>query len=247
MLLAKLIGTAPITCFAKVPTLALVFPDVKSQSQVLIGTNTLDVLYSYYVRENKGDPCSDCYGYQAVLKVHEARWKQASSEKLGLVKLMGNLPEVVPVGSSVVLDGYVHLQAPYMGKWVALESPSAPFPGGLLVANSVHALPSTHPSRLSVLLKNGTQTDITIPPKAVLAEIHAVQNVMEKPIQNSNVDTSAPTCANLTFDFGNSPLSSGWKEGISKLLNSMPEVFSLHDLDFGCTGRVKHQIRLDAL
>ncbi len=39
-------------------------------------------------------------------------------------------------------------------------------------------------------------------------------------------------------------MSSDWRGRISNLLNSMPEVFSLHDLDYGCTSQVKHQIRL---
>lgn len=132
-----------------------------------------------------------------------------------------------------------------MEKWVTLEPQSAPFPNGLLVASCVYTLPSTRSSQLSVLLNNGTQTDITIPPKAILAQIHAIQRVIEKTDQNSNeVESPAPTHANLTFDFGDSPLFSDWRERISNLLNSMPGVFALHDLDYGCTGQVKHQIRL---
>lgn len=34
---------------AEVPTLALVVPDLINTSQVLIGTNSLDALYRYYV------------------------------------------------------------------------------------------------------------------------------------------------------------------------------------------------------
>lgn len=229
----------------EVPTLALIVPDLKSLSQVLVGTNSLDVLYSHCIKENESSPCSSLHGYQAVLKVLEARWRQTSSEALGQVKLVGNLHEVVPAGSTVVLNGYVQLREPCMEKWVILEPPSAPFPSGLMVASCVHTLPSKRFSQLSVLLKNSTKTDLTIPPKAVLAEIHAIQTVVEKTAQNSSkVESPAPTHANLTFDFGDSPLSSDWRVRITNLLNSMPEVFSLHDLDYGCTGQVKHQIRL---
>ncbi|KAK7925830.1 hypothetical protein WMY93_008140 [Mugilogobius chulae] len=35
-----------------------------------------------------------------------------------------------------------------------------------------------------------------------------------------------------------------WKERITSKLNSMSEVFSQHDLDFGCTDKVQHQIKL---
>lgn len=132
-----------------VPTLALVVPDQKSLSQILIGTNTLDVLYGHYIRENECNPCSNLYGYQAVLKVLEARWRQAS-EVLGHVKLMGNFPEVVPAGNTVVLNGHVQLRKLCTEKWVTLEQPPAPFPSGLLVASCVHTLPSRYPSKLSV-------------------------------------------------------------------------------------------------
>lgn len=57
----------------KVPTLALVVPDLKSLSQVLVGTNSLDVLYGHCIRENESNPSSSLHGYQAVLKVLEAR------------------------------------------------------------------------------------------------------------------------------------------------------------------------------
>lgn len=236
-----LIGTE-----VEVPTLALVVPDLTSLSQILVGTNSLDVLYSKCAKENAASFQSSFHGYQAVLKVLEARWRQASSETLGYVKLRGNSPEVVPAGSTVVLDGFVHLHGPHTEKWVTLEPPSVPLPSGLLIANCLHTLPRKRLSKLSVLLRNGTQTDIKVPPKVVLAEIHAVQKVMDQQHQSSDVkaDEASLNCANLTFEFGDSPLPMSWKERISKLLNSMPEVFSLHDLDYGSTEKVKHQIKL---
>ncbi|KAG1925816.1 interleukin-1 receptor accessory protein-like 1-A [Pimephales promelas] len=228
----------------EIPTLALVVPDLKSLSQVLVGTNSLDVLYGHCINEKQNNPCSDFHGYQAVLRVLEARWRQAGSEPLGHVKLMGNMPEVVPAGNTVVLNGYVQLRKPCLEKLIALEPPSTPAFCGLSVASCVHTLPSRRSFQLSVLLKNDTRTDVMIPPKAILAEIHAVEKVIESTKSPCGVESSAPTSANLTFDFGDSPLPSHWKERISNRLNSMPEVFSLHDLDFGRTSQVKHQIRL---
>ncbi len=38
----------------------------------------------------------------------------------GQVKLMENLPEIVPAGSTVVLNGYVQLWEPCMEKWITL-------------------------------------------------------------------------------------------------------------------------------
>lgn len=44
-------------------TLALVVPDLKSLSQVIVCTNSLNVLYSHCIRENEINPCSSLYGY----------------------------------------------------------------------------------------------------------------------------------------------------------------------------------------
>ncbi len=55
----------------EVPTLALVVPDLTSLSQILVGTNSLDVLYSKCAEENAANFQSSFQGYQAVLKV----WK----------------------------------------------------------------------------------------------------------------------------------------------------------------------------
>ncbi len=143
------------------------------------------------------------------------------------MKLRGNSPEVVPAGSTVVLDGFVHLHGPHTEKWVTLRPPSVPLPSDLLIANCLHTLPCKRPSKLSVLLKNGTQTNVKIPLKAVLAEreIHAVQKVMDQH-QSSDVKAAEETLtyANLTFKFGDSPLSTSWKGRILKLLNSRPDV-----------------------
>ena len=47
------------------------------------------------------------------------------------------------------------------------------------------------------------------------------------------------------LDFGDSPIDSHWQERFSKLLNRKYQVFSKHDLDIGCTSKVKHQIHLN--
>ncbi|KAJ0039446.1 hypothetical protein NL108_014130 [Boleophthalmus pectinirostris] len=48
----------------------------------------------------------------------------------------------------------------------------------------------------------------------------------------------------IHFDFADSPLPVEWKERVTAMLNSMPEVFSQHELDFGHTDKVQHQIKL---
>lgn len=229
----------------EIPTLALVVPDLTSSPQILVGTNSLDVLYSKSAKESSVKLQSSLCGYQAVLRVLEARWIRATSENLGCVKVKGTSVEVIPAKSTVVLDGAVHLNGPYMKGWVALEPPSIPLPNGILIASCLHSLPHKHPTKLSVLLRNETQTDIRLTPKTVLAEIHAVQRIMgqHQGLSKEPVERERNT-GNLTFDFGDSPLSAEWKERISKFLSSRPEVFSQHDLDYGHTAKVKHQIKL---
>lgn len=88
----------------EVPTLALVVPNVRSNSQsfVLIGTNTMDVLYDKYSDDGSTDYQPAHYGYQAVIKVLELRRRQAS-DSYGMVKLQGKNPEVIPAGKTVVI------------------------------------------------------------------------------------------------------------------------------------------------
>ena len=88
----------------EVPTLALVVPDVKatSQSLVLIGTNTMDVLYDTFSEGESTSYQPAYYGYQAVIKVLELRRRQASYSH-GMVKLHGKNSEVIPTGMTVVI------------------------------------------------------------------------------------------------------------------------------------------------
>ncbi len=76
----------------EVPTLAFLVPVYKSLSQVIVVTNSLDVLYSNCIRESKIVPCSSLYVYQAGLKVLKARWRQTSSEALGTGEADGKSP-----------------------------------------------------------------------------------------------------------------------------------------------------------
>lgn len=171
---------------AEVPTLALIVPDLTNTPQILIGTNSLDVLYSNCTQGETSTWKSPFYGYQAVINVLEKRNRQASIGTVGCVKLKGNQSEVVPAGCTVVLDGLVQVKSPLFGKWVSVESsmPSS-LPGGLLVASSLHSLPARQRIvQLPVVMKNETQTDLTIPPRAVIAEAHAVQRVMKKELSN---------------------------------------------------------------
>uniref|UniRef100_A0A3B3R4V1 Gypsy retrotransposon integrase-like protein 1 n=1 Tax=Paramormyrops kingsleyae TaxID=1676925 RepID=A0A3B3R4V1_9TELE len=234
----------------EIPTLALVIPHLRSATheQVLIGTNTLDVLYTHFQPFSTFQP--SFYGYRAVLKILETRQRSTSSRTLGWARMIGKMPEMVPAGQTVVLTGLVNVPNAHSGKYGIVEQPLvSTLPNGLLVPASLVSLPNRRPWHLSVMLKNETEHDIVIPPKTVLADVNAVVRVLNKEhlmreqlSAGMQMETLQPT--NLSFDFGDSPLPTKWKERVTNMLNSMPEVFSHHDLDFGHTNKVKHHIRL---
>ncbi|KAG1952345.1 interleukin-1 receptor accessory protein-like 1-A [Pimephales promelas] len=232
---------------AEIPKLALVVPDLTHVPQILIGTNTLDVLYADYLQETTHKAKSCYHGYRAVIRILEARRQQAGVSVLGQVKVKGEMPEVVAAESTVVLNGCVNIVGPVSETWVTVEpSASSSLPGGLLVASCLHSLPPKRNIQVPVVLKNETQVDLTIPPRAVLAEVHTVQSVIEgrNPVSSPVCKVVRPAQAKIVPDFGDSPLSSEWRERITDLVSSMSDVFALHDLDYGRTDKVKHHINL---
>lgn len=237
-----------------VSTLALVVPNHGGHTdQVLIGTNTLDILYCDYCQHNPSFvPVQP--GYRAVLKIMELRHTHSQNGQLGLVKHQGQTPEVIPAYSTVVLQGIVITRGIHSEKWALQEPPLASsLPCGVLVPSCLITLPSKPFSRLPVLLRNETGHDVILPPKTVLAELSAVQTIIKQqsvvPATYPQPDSPQPPephkpSLDLSFEFGNSPLSPEWKERITNKLKSLPEVFAHHDLDFGHTDKVKHQIKL---
>ena len=80
--------TFPKNCFSSeitVPTLALVIPD----------TNTLDLVYVDWSRTDT-DLQALPYGSRVVLKVMQQRNKRKENGSLGLVRLPGKDPTVIP-------------------------------------------------------------------------------------------------------------------------------------------------------
>ncbi len=76
-------------------------------------------------------------------------------------------------------------------------------------------------------MKNETQIDLIIPPKAIVAEAHAVKRIMGKEISKNGTESEKMELnqSNIPINLGNSPLSPEWKKRITSLLNSMPDVF----------------------
>lgn len=242
--------TFPKNCFGTeitVSSLALIVPDTRSsvQSSLLVGTNTLDLLFDS-LSLTDADLRALPYGYRVVLSILQQRHAQKENCSLGLVRLSGKEPEIIPAGQSRVLKGSVHMNTKTPDKWVVVESSSSSsLPGGILVTNCLLTLPEKPSQKLPVVLRNESKHDIVIPAKSVIAEVHAMQEILPKSqIPQQSEHTSSSKATKLDLNFADSPVPAEWKERIIQKLSAMPEVFAQHDTDFGCTNKVKHQIKL---
>lgn len=253
----------------EIQTLALIVSDVRSNNSIpiLIGTNTLDSLYKRFCDEMLPDS-NMYYGYYHVLKTLQLRHKQTIDGRLGLVKLRGRGPSVIPAGQRVVLEGFANVGVMNNEKWALVEQPSdSPLPGGVFIDHCLISLPAQSPCRVPVIIRNETGHDIAIPIGCVVAELSVPHGIIQTPdlsqpainfscivqpsgclSQNSIGGHSGQQQCNKTldlkFDFGDSPLSEEWKAKITSTLNTYADVFSHHDLDLGHATKVRHCIKL---
>ncbi|KAK7910502.1 hypothetical protein WMY93_015186 [Mugilogobius chulae] len=80
-----------------------------------------------------------------------------------------------------------------------------------VTSDGLATLPSKLHRCIPVILKNESNHSITLTPKTIIAEIHAIQSV--QPANNKTVNPKPENKSELQFDFSNSPVSlSGNKE-----------------------------------
>ncbi|KAK7906795.1 hypothetical protein WMY93_015407 [Mugilogobius chulae] len=230
----------------EVPTLALVVPDahLDCPSPVLIGMNTLEPLYEQYLSSDVSNFQPAAQGYCAVLKLLQLNYQQSQEGNAGTVRLLSQTPVLVPAGQTVVLEGSARLDNPSAVQWAVVEHPTSPLPGGLCVQSCLITLPTHAPYKVPVVVRNESEQDALIPPLTVIADIATSPTILTQPTVNHLTTAAESKRSSLEFNFGDSPVPTEWKERITATLNQMPEVFSQHDLDFGCTDRVKHNIKL---
>lgn len=229
-----------------IDTLALVVPDLRtSQPPVLIGTNTLDVVYDQHCQsETKFHPVP--FGYRAVHKILEIRRKLTTDDYHGIIKIQSSIPETIPARQTVVLDCLAICPFLQGEKEVVIQHPTSfSLPGGLMVKSGLVDLPPVQPAHLPVVITNESDHDVVIPARAAVAELSAIQTILykEQSVRPPS-DSTEPNQTKLNYNFGDSPLSVEWKQRVTSMLDSIPEVFAKHDLDFGCTDMVKHEIKL---
>lgn len=87
-----------------------------------------------------------------------------------------------------------------------------------------------------MIITNESEQDAYIPTLSVIAELETYHCILPK----HHVTDLPATQSSPTFNviFGNSPIPSEWKERVNKKLGAISEIFSNHDLDFGCTNQV---------
>lgn len=226
-----------------VPTLALVVPDVcpGSLSSVLIGMNTLEILYTQYVDTDFTSFQPSAPGYQAVLKLLKLKHQQNQRGSAGVVRLMSKNPVLIPAGHTIVLEGSAKINHLTTDQWGIIEHPVSPLPGGLCIQNCLVTLPNSSPYTVPVIMKNESEQDVLIPPRTIIADIGTKPTILTQHAVDTKAENRKST---LEYNFGDSPIPLEWRNRITAKLNEMPEVFSHHDMDFGCTDRVKHSIKL---
>lgn len=230
----------------EVDTLALVVPDLRSsQPPVLIGTNTLDVVYDQHC-QSRSEFHPVPFGYRAVHKILEIRRKLTIDDYHGILKLTSTSPQTIPARDTVVLDALAVCPLLQGEKEVLIQHPTSfSLPGGLMVKSGLVDLPPVQPAHLPVVLTNESDHAIIVPARAAIAEISAIQTILynEQSVSHSSA-APEPNKTKIDYNFGDSPLTAEWKQRVTAMLDSIPEVFAKHDLDFGRTDMVRHEIKL---
>ena len=241
----------------EVATLALVVPDIRTNCElpVLIGTNTLDVIYDEHCHEKNQNDLSPVYGFRQILNTLKLRKEVNSTGKVGLMTLKGREQIVIPAQGRMLLEGYAKINT--TDECVIIEQPStSTLPGGIFVECCLVSMPKEHPFKLPVWVRNESEHDVTLPCSCVIAELHTpatVHDNLPTSREDSNIvrccavspqSASESTESGLVFDLNESPLPEEWKERITQSLTTYADVFAQHDLDFGHTSKVEHHIHL---
>lgn len=240
----------------EIATLALIVPDLRLNNGVplLVGTNTLDPLYDQCCDEFSLSHNSSCYCYRQVLRTLKLRRKQATSGKLGFVKLRGREKEILPAKQKVLLEGCMWVNSVNTEKYAILEQPSrTTLPGGVFVDCCLISLPDQGSNKVPVLLRNETEHDIILPTNCVIADLTVADAVIkndcvverdgQKHVADCSTHQAEAKVPEKTFDFGPS-LPEEWKESVTMKLNTFSDVFAQHDLDFGHATKIQHHIKL---
>lgn len=248
----------------KLHVLALVCPDNESNEAVplLVGTNVLKHLVQ---------DCEERAGFRylkrlPIRKDWIAAYRAASlissaksNSPVVKVRSASKSPIEISKGESAELECRLNKAIVKEGECVLIGEPEgSPVPGVFCVYSQLINV-TRHPC-VKVLVKNMSEHNITIPPRAVVAEGEPLQwfkciNADQVPPELEKCYSSSIAAQNssdlasgdvkLELDFGDSPVSKELKEHITERIQlEASSAFSLHDLDIGHAPGVTHKIVL---
>ena len=251
----KTVGTCQ-----EIETLALVCPDNSYSKGVplIVGTNTFRSLRSCIKNPLLlGDLTIRSevrYVYQDLVV--------ATETKVGDVKVIDRKPVTIEPNAICEVKGRCQVKFPTTRDALLIqESVKQHLPHGLQIINCLTPTLNNFP-RVKILVQNVSDHSIRFNPKKIKAELHAVESETSLDIlkdcigghlangttvidaQSAKESSSSSADSDIEFDFGDSPISTEWKEKITRTLNGFSDVFSHHEYDVGHAKDVHHEIKL---
>ena len=147
---------------------------------------------------------------------------------------------VIPPHSTLPVQGITRWSTPTKTLVLSEADLEQPLSSGLLLQPCVREVKPCFPTfqRLEVVIENTTDHSITIPYKTVLCNLNPVTAVSP----SANSDDPGKVFLNQ-FSIGDE-FSSSEKEQLNQLLLRWKHIFSQHDLDYGQTHLLEHEIKL---
>ncbi|XP_029350188.1 uncharacterized protein LOC115036194 [Echeneis naucrates] len=227
----------------KVSVLALICPDPQSPDPVpvIIGTNCkkLRALQKHCDEIDQG--CVHTLRINTLPTEKPPSSLTSSAGVVGQVKWQGPGPLTIPPGGVHYATCKVEQYHP-MGKSILMveADETTGLPNGVLVPPVVLPPSAMDVNGFSLLLRNETEKETTLPSGTVLAQVYLVDSVTELKKNSTHTKSIDPKL----FSFGESPIPEAYKTRLATKLAERVNVFSLEEWDVGLAKGVTHSIRL---
>ena len=212
-----------------IPVVVVKDTDFNQKVPFIIGTN---VISHCLERVNKAD-----------IQLCSASWSKAFncvSTPTNFSTIASNQQTVIPAHSSLPVHGITRWSTPTRTLVLSESDLEHPLPSGLLLQPSVREVKPCLLTfqRLDVMIENTTDHSITIPCRTILCHLHPVTAV------DPSADSDDPNNAFLEQFPVSDNFSSSEKEQLNQLLLRWKHIFSQHNLDYGQTHLLEHEIKL---
>ena len=221
-------------CTDPVPVLVVKETNYNRNVPFIIGTNLLQ----HYLQKLESIPTSD------LDQCSDLSWKTALSYlkiPTSFSTVLCTKQVIIPAYASKRVKGLTRMSSPIKTRILTEPEIDHPLPAGIMVTPCVCEINPSPLSfqRMGITLKNFTSRDITLPYKSVLCNLQPVSLVG---LHDNEISKADQTFLEQ-FSSGET-LSSSQKDKLQQLLLKWKHVFSAHDLDFGQTHLVEHEIKL---